>query len=166
MTRVRVPDLLRGGEWEHALVLTYSLDLSFYERDLGRTLGRVPNRVVVADARRLAEHFDDIARGGEGLHGANVAYAVAGLTAARAAHAKLILLAAPGSGLAIVGSGNLTFGGYASQGEQFCLYRYDGAQDQLPPFIAVRQLLEGLTAREWVDPVARWHLDQIWAGAP
>jgi len=166
MTRLRVPDLLRGGEWEHALVLTYSLDLSFYERDLGRTLARVPNRVVLADARRLAEHFDDIARGGEGLHGANVAYAVAGLTAARAAHAKVILLAAPGSGLAIVGSGNLTLGGYASQGEQFCVYRYDGAQDQLPPFTAVRQLLDGMAAREWVDPVARWHLDQIWAGAP
>lgn len=166
MTRLRVPELLRGGEWEHALVLTYSLDLSFYERDLGRTLARVPNRVVLADARRLAEHFDDIARGGEGLHGANVAYAVAGLTAAGAAHAKVILLASPASGLAIVGSGNLTLGGYASQGEQFCVYRYDGAQDQLPPFTAVRQLFDGLTAREWVDPVARWHLDQIWGGAP
>ena len=76
------------------------------------------------------------------------------------------MLAAPGSGLAIVGSGNLTLGGYASQGEQFCVYRYNGAQDQLPPFAAVRQLLDGLAAREWVDPVARWHLDQIWAGAP
>ena len=166
VTRMRVPDLLRGGEWEHALVLTYSLDLSFYERDLGRTLARVPNRVVLADARRLAEHFDDIARGGEGLHGANVAYAVAGLTAARAAHAKVILLAAPGSGLAIVGSGNLTLGGYASQGEQFCVYRYDGALDQLPPFVEIRQLLDGLAARDWIDEVARWHLDQIWAGAP
>jgi len=69
MTRLRVPDSLRGGEWEHALVLSYSLDLSFYERDLGRTLARVPNRVVLADARRLAEHFDDIARGGEGRGG-------------------------------------------------------------------------------------------------
>jgi hypothetical protein len=166
VTRLPVPDLLRGGEWEHALVLTYSLDLSFYERDLGRTLARVPNRVVLADARRLAEHFDDIARGGEGLHGANVAYAVAGLTAARAAHAKVILLAAPGSGLAIVGSGNLTLGGYASQGEQFCVYRYDGALEQLPPFAAVRQLLDGLAARDWIDEVACWHLDQIWAGAP
>ena len=166
MTRLQVPDLLRGAEWEHALVLTYSLDLSFYERDLGRTLARVPNRVVLADARRLAEHFDDIARGGEGLHGANVAYAVAGLTTARAAHAKVILLAAPGSGLAIVGSGNLTLSGYASQGEQFCVFRYDGAQDQLPPFAAVRQLLDGMAARDWIDEVARWHLDQIWAGAP
>ena len=166
MTRLRVPDLLRGGEWEHALVLTYSLDLSFYERDLGRTLARVPNRVILADARRLAEHFDDIARRGEGQHGANVAYAVASLTAARAAHAKVILLAAPGSGLAIVGSGNLTLGGYASQGEQFCVYRYDGTQDQLPPFAAVRQLLDGMAARDWIDEVARWHLDQIWAGAP
>jgi len=49
VTRLRVPDLLRGAEWEHALVLTYSLDLTFYERDLGRTLARVPNRVVLAD---------------------------------------------------------------------------------------------------------------------
>jgi hypothetical protein len=166
VTRLPVPELLRGAEWEHALVLTYSLDLSFYERDLGRTLARVPNRVVLADARRLAEHFDDIARGGEGLHGANVAYAVAGLTTARAAHAKVILLAGPGSGLAMVGSGNLTLGGYASQGEQFCVYRYDGTQDQLPPFAAVRQLLDGMAARDWIDEVARWHLDQIWAGAP
>ena len=166
MNRLRVPDLLSGGEWEHALVLTYSLDLSFYERDLGRMLARVPNRLILADARRLAEHFDDVARGGEGLHGTNIAYAVSGVTAVRAAHAKLILLAAPGSGLAIIGSGNLTLGGYASQGEQFCVYRYDGTQDQLPPFTAVRQLLEGLAARGWVDPVARWHLDQIWAGAP
>ncbi len=166
MTRLRVPELLRGSEWEHALVLTYSLDLPFYERDLGRTLARVPNRVVLADARRLAEHFDDIGRGGEVLHGANVSYAVAGLTSARAAHAKVILLAAPGAGLAIVGSGNLTLGGYASQGEQFCVYRYDGAEDQLPPFAAVRQLLDGMTARDWIDEVTRWHLDQIWAGAP
>lgn len=166
MTRLRVPDLLRGGEWEHALVLTYSLDLSFYERDLGRSLTRVPNRVVLADARRLAEHFDDIARGGEGLHGANVAYAVASLTAARAAHAKVVLLATQGSGLAIVGSGNLTLTGYASQGEQFCVYRYDGRQNQLPPFTAVRQLLDGMAARGWIDEHALWHLDQIWAGAP
>ncbi len=155
MTRLRVPDLLRGADWEHALVLTYSLDLSFYERDLGRTLARVPNRVVLADARRLAEHFDDLARGGAGLHGANVAYAVAALTTARAAHAKVILLAAPGAGLAMVGSGNLTLGGYASQGEQFCVYRYDGTQDQLPPFAAVRQLLDGMAARDWIDEVAR-----------
>jgi hypothetical protein len=70
VTRLRVPDLLGGGEWEHALVLTYSLDLSFYERDLGRMLARVPNRLILADARRLAEHFEDVARGGEGLHGA------------------------------------------------------------------------------------------------
>ncbi len=166
MTRLRVPDLLRGGEWEHALVLTFSLDLSFYERDLGRTLARVPNRVVLADTRRLADHFDDLARGGEGLHGANVAYAVGGVTAVRAAHAKLMLLAAPGSGLAVVGSGNLTLGGYASQGEQFCVYRYDGAPAELPPFTAIRELLDGLAARQWIDPVARWHLDQIWAGAP
>jgi hypothetical protein len=163
---LRVPDLLHGGEWEHALILTYSLDLSFYERDLGRTLTRVPNRVVLADSRRLAEHFDDMASGGEVLHAANLAYAVGGVTAVRAAHAKVILLAAPGSGLVIIGSGNLTLGGYASQGEQFCIYRYDGTQDQLPPFAAVRQLLDGLAAREWIDPVARWHLDQIWAGAP
>jgi hypothetical protein len=164
--RLRVPDLLHGGEWEHALVLTYSLDLPFYERDLGRALGRVPNRLVLADARRLAGHFDDVASGGEGLHGANVAYVVGGITGTRSAHAKLILLAAPAAGLAVIGSGNLTLGGYASQGEQFCVYRYDGHPEQLPPFAAVRQLLEGLAAREQVDPVARWHLDRIWAGAP
>jgi hypothetical protein len=59
---MRVPDLLRGGEWEHALVLTYSLDLSFYERDLGRTLARVPNRVVLADARCCQDTHGDAYR--------------------------------------------------------------------------------------------------------
>jgi hypothetical protein len=166
VSRIRIPDLFAGSEWEHALVLTYSLDLPFYERDLGRTLARVPNRIVLADARRLAEHFEDVAHSGEGLHGANIAYAVGGVTAIRAAHPKLVLLAAAASGLLAVGSGNLTLDGYASQGEQFCVYRYDGAQSDVPPFASARDLLDGLAARGWVDPVIRRHLESIWAGAP
>src|SRR5579859_2456302 len=169
---LRVPERLKGP-WEHALVLTYGLDLPFFERSLWAQLDpRCRNRIVLADGRRYLEACARYAESavqrppGE-IRFLNRAYLAEGIFAPHAAHAKVILLASPAQGRLLVGSGNLGWLGYASGGEQFTEYTYrqDDPAD-LPAFQAVREFLEVLCARGYMSETAQERVALLLEGAP
>lgn len=162
--RVALPDEL-PGPWEHAVIMTYGADLAFYEQDLWRKFGRARNRIVLVDDRHLAAAYTDAAADGRLRH-VNANYLASPVRNAAACHAKIILLAGPDAGRLLIGSGNLGMSGYASQGELFCRYDYN-PQDpsQLPAFHSVRELLETITSRGYLDDIAAEHLRHLWGTA-
>jgi hypothetical protein len=161
--RLRLPEAL-AGPYEHAVICTYGAHLAFLEQDLWRKLGRARNRILLADDLQLAAALHDAADAGTPLRHLNVNYVAAPITNPNAAHAKLILLTGPDAGLLLVGSGNLGMNGYASQGELFCHYQYrDDDPSHLAAFHTIRQLLDELAARGYLNPTASQHLDKVWA---
>jgi len=158
VTRLELPERLKGP-WEHVLILTYGLDAIFFENALWRQFGaRCRNKIVLADGRRYLDACSGYARSGVVRH-LNQRYVAEGIYTPRAAHAKLILLANAEQGRLLVGSGNLGWQGYASGGEMFTEYAYSANDpESLPAFVAVRELVEDLTARGYVTPPARQRL--------
>lgn len=164
--RLRIPDLF-AGDFEHCIICTYSTHLEFFEQDLLRQLRNVRNRIVLADSTRLADAFADSAAGATFLRHVNVNYLAAPIRSPGTAHAKFVLLGGPESGLLLVGSGNLTYDGYTSQGELFCCYRHTTGQPQhLPAFTAIHDFVEGLVHRNYLDPIAIDHVQHAWDGMP
>ena len=151
MSRIELPSELEG-EWHHLLILTYSVDIPFFENALWRNLdNRCRNKIILADGRRYLEACDNYARNGLPRH-LNQQYVAEGVFSHQAAHAKVILLAQPDRGRLLIGSGNLGMQGYASGGEIFTKYEYSpDAPQALNAFLAVRELVEHLIARGYVS---------------
>jgi hypothetical protein len=163
---VTIPDLLQGP-WTSVVVLTYSANLAFLESRLLSQLSQVPLRVVLADQKRLADHFNEAADTGQQLRSANRTYVAGPIRHNRAAHAKAILLTSATEGLLIVGSGNLGQDGYASPGELWHVFAYDDDRRQhLAEFMTIRGLLDGLTESRTLDPPASEILRLVWSRCP
>lgn len=100
-----------GRTWSDALLLTFNFDASFFE---GRVLGRLRSlgaRVgVLADARVWDP--DPITLGNAGR-----TYLISPVQALGAFHPKLVLLVGEDSALALVGSGNVSLGGWVLNAE-------------------------------------------------
>lgn len=161
-----VPEQIQGA-WTNLIVLTYSAHLDFFETHLLRQLSRVPNRIVLADDRRLAEQFATAARSGQRLGQANRTYLAAPIRNPWAAHAKAVLLTTPTAGRLLVGSGNLGQDGYAEPGELWHRYTYDdGNSEHIDEFAVIRSLIDGIMARGWLDPTAVAGLDLAWSSSP
>ncbi|WP_327643727.1 hypothetical protein [Micromonospora zamorensis] len=161
-----VPEQIQGA-WTNLIVLTYSAHLDFFETHLLRQLSRVPNRIVLADDRRLAEQFAIAARSGQRLGQANRTYLAAPVRNPWAAHAKAVLLTTSTAGRLLVGSGNLGPDGYAEPGELWHRYTYDDSiSEHVDVFAAVRSMIDGIAARGWLDPVAVSGLGLAWSSTP
>jgi hypothetical protein len=166
MSEVQLPNQL-NGPWDHLLILTYGMDLPFFEYALLRELpARCRNRIVLGDGAHLLEISEAHAR--DGLARAmNHRYVAEGIFAPQAAHAKLIMLTNPTQGRLLVGSGNLSWQGYASGGELFTTYQYQTeALQQLGAFLAVRELLEGLMLRRYLSDAAERYVQLLLQGTP
>src|ERR671939_519724 len=75
------------GPWEHALILTYGVDIPFFENALwGQFPGRCRNKIILADGRAYLEACRHYARPGMVRH-LNHRYVAEGIFAPRAAHA-------------------------------------------------------------------------------
>ncbi|WP_229402928.1 hypothetical protein [Micromonospora okii] len=161
-----VPEQIQGS-WTNLVVLTYSAHLDFFETHLLRQLSRVPNRIVLADDRRLADQFATAARSGQRLGQANRTYLAAPIRNPWAAHAKAVLLTTSTAGRLLVGSGNLGPDGYAEPGELWHRYTYDdGIGEHVDVFAAVRSLIDGIATRGWLDPAAVAGLTRAWSSTP
>lgn len=158
MTVLELPDTLKGL-WDHALILTYGADIPFYEQVLSRQFAsRCRNKIILMDGRQYLDACAHYAEAGLVRH-LNQRYVVEGIFVPHAAHAKIILLANPDRGRLLVGSGNLGWQGYASGGEIFTRYEYDAAKQQdLPAFVAVRELVEHVLGGDYVGVAAQRHL--------
>jgi hypothetical protein len=162
--RLAIPHLL-GGDWESVLICTYGAELEFFEQDLWRQLDRTKNRIIVADATQVRRYLqqDRSVR----LRHLNRTYALAPVSAHGAAHAKMIMLLRDDAGWLAVGSGNLSFNGYASQGESFTTYRWAPDDDQhQAAFAAARAFLDELGNRELIGPIVRTQIARAWQTAP
>lgn len=163
--RISVPPLF-DGDWDSVIICTYGADLSFLEHDLWRQLHRVRNRLVFADAHQVARRLIGGTDAGR-LRYLNRTYVLAPVKSDHAAHAKLLLFLREDRGLLAVGSGNLSLGGYASQGECFTTYRWSIEDDtHLHAFIAARRFLDQLFDLGAVESVIRPRLQQAWQDAP
>ena len=113
--RHAIPRLF-DGQWDSVVVSTYGADLGFFEQDLLRQVERAKNRIIFADERQFDRWLQRPERRSR-LRQVNRSYVLAPVRSPHAAHAKLILLLGEDRGRLAVGSGNLGFDGYASQGE-------------------------------------------------
>ncbi|TDU88828.1 hypothetical protein EV138_2379 [Kribbella voronezhensis] len=160
-----VPDLLQG-QWTTALICTYGANLTFFETRLMSQLAQVPLRMILADSQQLASRLGEAARTGQRHRSANKAYVVAPIRHVRAAHGKLILLLGPASGRLVVGSGNLSYDGYASPGELWRVFAYSEEQPQhLDEFAAARMFVDALSERQLVDSPVVELLQMAWGGS-
>lgn len=161
--RLGVPALFTEGRFEQVLIMTFGADLEFYERVLRRHFGGFRNQIVLLDGEQLDRTVAPMAGSGALRH-LNRSWIAGPVRLPHAAHAKLILLAAPSSALLLVGSGNLNIGGYAGAGECFTPYRWS-AEDpsDLAAFLAVRELTDGLGQRGHLDAVTLDRLKVFWS---
>lgn len=155
------------GPWEHALLLSYGLDLPFFERALARQLApSCHNRILLGDERTYLASCDAYANG-DLVRGANRDYVAEPILRRASSHAKLILLTNAHAGRLLVGSGNISRQGFASGGELFTRYAFDETEaGALPEFLAVRTLLERLRDDGLVTHTAAWHVDRLLEGTP
>jgi hypothetical protein len=170
LSKLEVPEQLRGP-WEHALILTYGMDITFFERALWpQFAARCRNKIILADGGQYLQKSEDYAQQKGLVRYLNQSYVVAGIFGPHAyasAHAKLILLTHPEEGRLLVGSGNLHWQGYASGGELFTEYEYTPEFSQaLPAFLAVREMLDMLIRQGAVEGTAARHINYMWEQTP
>jgi hypothetical protein len=167
MNVLEIPEQLKGL-WDHLLIMTYGADLSFFERTLWPQLaGRCRNKIILADGQHYLEACALYARKEGLVNHLNQSYVAAGIFGPRRAHAKLILLTSAEQGRLLVGSGNLGWQGYASGGEMFTLYEYSATHNKaLPAFLAVHELVDGLTYSHYLNATVERRLERIWEQTP
>ena len=163
--RILIPRLFDEA-WDSVVIATYGADLEFYERVLLRQLRRTRNRVMFCDGRQVTRKLAEPDNRTKLRH-LNQTYVVAPIWTNGAAHAKLIMLLSQDRGLLVVGSGNLSLDGYASQGECFSMYRWSGDdQGQIGEFLAARSFINQMSEQRLVDPVVGEFVRQAWQDAP
>src|SRR5882724_10614337 len=103
-------DVLAGQSWEKALFTTYSLSLTFFESMVLRALREIECREiwVIADAEGYRSSLME-----RGSYGVGYEYHLVPIGLRNGVfHPKCCYLVGPDSDLLVVGSGNLTFGGF------------------------------------------------------
>lgn len=161
MNEIQIPDQL-SGEWQHALFLTYGVEIPLFEGALWRQLAPgCRNKVILADGQRFLAACSSYAQPGLVRH-LNHLYVADGVLHQFSVHAKAILLTNETSGRLMVGSGNLGMQGMASGGELFVKYEYSSENEQsLNAFLAVRDLLNGLLENFDVGMAARQRIQVL-----
>src|SRR5260370_26227257 len=110
MSALELPEQLKGP-WDHALILSYGLDIPFFERALWYQFPtRCRNKIILADGQQYLQVSDAYSQQRGLVRHMNQLYVVAGIFGLHtytSAHAKLILLTNAQQGRLLVGSGNL-----------------------------------------------------------
>lgn len=155
------------GSWEHALFLSYGLDLPFFERTILPGLpATCRNRILLGDEKTYLASCDDFADSGLVRH-ANSQYVAEPILRQQRSHAKVLLLTSSEAGWLAVGSGNVSMQGFASGGELFTDYSYASEDDgSLAEFVAVRLVLERFRDQGLLSRTAAWHVDRLLEGTP
>jgi hypothetical protein len=159
--------LALSGSWEHALFLSYGLNLPFFERMILPNLpGTCRNRILLGDEKTYLGSCDHFADSGL-VRYANSQYVAEPILRRPSSHAKLVLLTNSEAGWLALGSGNVAMQGFASGGELFTAYTYTGEDEgSLAEFVAVRGLLERFRDRDLLTRTAAWHVDLLLEGSP
>jgi hypothetical protein len=158
VTPLELPRELKGP-WRYALILTYGANIPFFENAVWSQFAPTcTQKVILADERQFLNACLSYAESNQARY-LNQRYVAGGIAAPQAAHAKIILLTGPEQGRLFVGSGNLSWQGYASGGELFTRYDYSTKEPAaLNAFIAVREFLQALLDQGMVEPTAADYL--------
>ncbi len=146
-------DLITSRRWEHALFTTYSLSLSFFEAHLLRTglkMNGCGDIWVVADADGYSDSLAEkqATSVGQDYHLVPVALPEGVF------HPKCTYLAGPDGDVLVVGSGNLTFGGYGRNVEVFEAF---SSKEDPVIFAEFAQFLDALRSRsDFLNPEPAW----------
>lgn len=146
-------EIIADGKWEHALFTTYALSLTFFETHILKA-GLVRNGCqhvwVVADVDGYQQTLTErqSARVGQEYHLVPVALPNGVF------HPKCIYLSGPGGDVLLVGSGNLTFGGFGRNVEVLEVLT---AAEFPWLFDAFGKYLKSLGSRnDFMNPDPRW----------
>lgn len=138
---------IKKGTYEVSVAASYNIYFPFYEDVVLRRLTASGCRanVLLADHRQLSQSFasPDLRPRDAGYD-----YTLMGIRAPTAFHPKIILLAGARSGLAIVGSHNLTFSGFGHNREVSTIVSIAGKKDTEGVAFA-RQIWTFL--KSWID---------------
>lgn len=161
-----MPERLQG-QWQHAMFTTYTMDLEFFEHQVWWPLPETCRNVfVLCDEERLLEACEREASRRLVTH-LNRRYVVDGLRFPGAAHSKIVLLTDEKQGRLLIGSGNLGPKGWVRGGEIFTEYNYsEGAAEELPAFLAVRDLIMGLLEDARIEGLARERTELLLSETP
>lgn len=170
MNPLELPEQLKGS-WEHAMILTYGLNIPFFERSLWHQFSAYcRNKIILSDGQQYIQASKDYAQQQGLVRHMNQLYVVAGVFGQYAyspMHAKLILLTNAQHGRLLVGSGNLHWQGYASGGELFTNYEFGlNTPESLPAFLAVRELIDALIQRGSIGITAHRRIEYMWEQTP
>ena len=162
-------EFCREGGFPRALLLTYAFDPLFFERIVLRDLwhGGTGDVLVVADERPVAEDLPRW-RGEVGQLGRR--YHLASVGGGGAFHPKLVLRVGTEGGIAWIGSGNVTFGGWGANRELAAAWRVGGDAEDAGAWIAplldglrlrvtggaVAELVDSLRETTWIDQAVEW----------
>lgn len=146
-------ELIANGKWEQALFTTYALSLTFFETHIlkaGLTRNGCQSIWVVADVDGYQQSLTErqSARVGQEYHLVPVALPDGVF------HPKCIYLSGPSGDVLLVGSGNLTFGGFGRNVE--AVEALTAAQHPAA-FHSFGQYLQSLASRKnFLNPEPRW----------
>jgi len=162
-----LPDQFKGP-WENVLIVTYGADLPFWEGVLWRELSaQCRNKIVLVDGKRFLAACNTYAESGL-VRRLNHQYVAEGIFGTLSAHAKVILLTNSEQGRLLVGSGNLSWEGYAAGGEMFVQYEYGpDIPNDLGAFLGIRDFLHHLLDRGMVSSgTVRQRIDHLLETTP
>ena len=167
-------DYLENGEnLRGAVILTYTLNLNFFEQLVAPRLEQMgcTNVLILTDRRG---YDDALANAARGVSGVGSRYVCAPLLnpGAGVQHAKAILLVGPEMGRLLIGSGNLSFYGYCRNLELCNVFdvtvkgERPDSETALYPFVVLWQLLQQLRQAENLSKAAVERLEALQEIAP
>ena len=153
-----------------AVILTFTLNLIFYEQLIAQSFDRAGcvNVLIIADADGYAGALE---MGAQSVRGAGRRYICAPLMhrGRGVQHAKLLLMAGAQRGRMLLGSGNLTLHGYSRNLELFSLFEFDISRPVLQDhyaFIQAWGLLSKLKQAGYLPGTAMDQLSAMQERAP
>lgn len=151
------------GETTNAIVLTHNIDFVFVQLIVIPALRRCgsPTLTIFADAQCAAESY---AYQSPVLVGLGKRYRVVpvGMGPGFRFHPKALLLSGPEKATLLVGSGNLTFGGWRENAEIWV--RFDSDRDRTAPFASFRNFLNNIVAKVPLSGPVRDQIDEAFDG--
>jgi hypothetical protein len=151
------------GDVTNAIVLTHNIDFVFVQLIVIPALRRCgrPTLTVFADAQCAAEAFSYQSPVLSGL-GTRYRTVPVAMEPGFRFHPKALLLSGPEKATLLIGSGNLTFGGWRENAEVWI--RFDSDQDTTAPFSAFRNYLLDILARVPLSDSIRDEVDEAFDG--
>ena len=143
----------------NVIILTFNIDLIFLEHVLLRALKRCghPSLTIFADSDEIRRTFESQRAWLAGI-GRRYRVIPIAMSPGYRFHPKAVLLSGPEKAELLVGSGNLTFGGFRQNDEVWT--RFSSQEDATGPMAAFRQMMSACVDRSGASRGARREIEE------